>query len=152
MHVFSLNNTQMTRKTPLPHALVRLVLSYEGSLLKAYVLALIRRLSVRCYQSLYTRRFKFYTLKHYSIHHLLNIVQTELLCVQRFGGRTTTRVYRKSLDPWVPWIHTLKMRQTLNKQVRHLLFKFPPGHPLFRVQSTETEEWLRQQTRLIVGP
>ena len=142
----------MTQKLVLPHPLVRLVLVYEGSLLKAYVLALIRRLSVRSYQSLYSRRFKFYTLKHYHLHHLLHIVQAELLCVQRFGGRTTTRVYRKSIDPWVPWIHTLKMRQTLNTEVRRMLFQFPPGHPLFRVQSTETEEWLRQQTHLIMGP
>ena len=142
----------MTLKTPLPHPLIRLIMVYEGSVVKSFLIALIRRLSVRSYQSLYTRRFKFYTLKHYHVHHLLHIVQTELLCVQRFGGQTTNRVYRKSLEPWFPWIHTINMRQTMFTLVRQLLFGFPPGHPLFRVQSTETEEWLRQQTRLIMRP
>ena len=108
--VFYLNKRKMTAYGGLPPALLRLVLVYEGGILKAYAIALIRRLSVRSYQSILSRNFRFYGLEHYCFPHLVRLLQTEVFSVQRFRGVTTKRVYRKSIIPWMPWIHTLQMR------------------------------------------
>ncbi len=135
----------------LPDDLLRIVLLYEGSILKAYIIALIRRLSVRTYQGILSRHFHFYGLERYCVPHLIRLVQTEVLCVQRFAGESTTRVFRKTVQPWLPWIHRLKLRRVLHTMVRDRLFCYPAGHPLFRVQSVFTSTWLYDQCVCILG-
>lgn len=135
----------------LPDDLLRVVLLYEGSMFKAYIIALIRRLSVRTYQGILSRHFHFHGLERYCVPHLIRLVQTEVLCVQRFGGESTTRVYRKSVQAWLPWIHRLKMRNVLHTMVRDRLYCYPAGHPLFRVRSIFTSAWLHEQRVHILG-
>ena len=135
----------------LPDDVLRLVFEYDGTVLKAFIVALIRRLSVRTYQGVLSRHFHFYGLQRYCVPHLIRLVQTEILCIQRFGGEANTRVFRKSIHQWFPWIHQLKMRRVLLNTVKDLLFCHAPGHPLFRVQSIYTANWLHTQRDLILG-
>ena len=135
----------------LPPALLRLVLVYEGGILKAYAIALIRRLSVRSYQSILSRTFRFYGLERYCFAHLIRLMQTEVFSVQRFRGVTTNRVYRKSIIPWMPWIHTLQMRNCIHDMLMRMLYLYPEGHPMFRVQTEWTKAWFLFQRTLILG-
>ena len=134
----------MTHFWRLPPALLRLV----GGILKAYAIALIRRLSVRSYQRILTRHFKFYGLERYCMQHLLRLMQTEVFCVERFlGVNATNRVYRKSIIPWLPWIHTLQMRTCIHKMLMRMLYIYPKGHPMYRVQSEWTRNWFLLQKK-----
>ena len=142
----------MTRFWRLPPPLLRLVLVYEGGILKAYAIALIRRLSVRSYQSMLTRHFNFYGLDRYCMPHLIRLMQTEVFCLERFHGvNATIRVYRKSILPWLPWIHTLQMRTCIHNMVMRMLYMYPRGHPMYRVQSEWTRTWFLLQKTLILG-
>ena len=137
----------MTLKCHLPDPLLRIVLLYEGSVIKSYLIALIRRLSVRSYQ----RIFHFYGLDRYCFDHLIRLLQTELFSIQRFQGVVTSRVYRKSIIPWLPLIHRLKMRNTLHNMVMHMLYVYPKGHPMYRVQTEWGQHWLCLQKTIIMG-
>ena len=139
----------MGTKYHLPDALLSIVLVYEGSVVKAYLIAILRRLSVRSYQRILSRHFHFYGLDHFCFHHLIRLLQTELFSIQRFQGVVTKRVYRKSILPWLPLIHRLKMRNVLHNMVMHMLYVYPKGHPMYRVDWGQN--WLCLQKTIIMG-
>ena len=141
----------MGTKYHLPDALLSIVLVYEGSVVKAYLIAILRRLSVRSYQRILSRHFHFYGLDRFCFHHLIRLLQTELFSIQRFQGVVTQRVYRKSIIPWLPLIHRLKMRNTLHNMVMHMLYVYPKGHPMYRVQTEWGQTWLCLQKTIIMG-
>ena len=141
----------MVTKYRLPDALLSIVLVYEGSVVKSYLIAILRRLSVRSYQRILSRHFHFYGLDHFCFKHLIRLLQTELFSIQRFQGVVTQRVYRKNLLPWLPLIHRLKMRNVLHNMVLQMLYVYPRGHPMYRVQTEWGQNWLNEQKTIIMG-
>ena len=141
----------MARFTRLPDPIVGIILLYEGSIVKSYLICLLRRLTVRSYQSLLTREFTFSNLPYYSVSHLAQLVHTEMYTVQRFTGHETTRVYRKCLKPWLPLIHRLHLRNDLQKVALDVIYGKPPGHPMYRRQTDTCLTWLQASKNLILG-
>ena len=115
----------MARFSGLPGPILSLVLLYEGSIVKSYLICILRRLTVRSYQSLLTREFKFSSLRYYCLSHLAQLVHTEMYTVQRFTGQESTRVYRKCLTVWLPTIHRLKMRNALHNLAVAVIYDLP---------------------------
>ena len=141
----------MARFCALPGPIVSLVLLYEGSIVKAYLICILRRLTVRSYQSLLTREFKFSNLRYYCLSHLAQLVHTEMYTVQRFTGHESTRVYRKCLKVWLPMIHRLQMRKALHNVAVAVIYGKPPGHPMFRHQTDNSIAWLQASKDHILG-
>ena len=141
----------MVRFSGLPGPILSLVLLYEGSIVKSYLICILRRLTVRSYQSLLTREFKFSSLRYYCLSHLAQLVHTEMYTVQRFTGHESTRVYRKCLKVWLPMIHRLKMRKALHNVAVAVIYGKPPGHPMFRRQTDNCLAWLQVSKGLILG-
>ena len=135
----------------LPGPIISLVLLYEGSIVKSYLICILRRLTVRSYQSLLTREFKFCNLRYYCLSHLAQLVHTEMYTVQRFSGHESTRVYRKCLKVWLPLIHRFKMRKALHNVAITVIYGKPPGHPMHRRQTAMCLHWLKGAKGLILG-
>jgi len=141
----------MARFSGLPGPILSLVLLYEGSIVKSYLICILRRLTVRSYQSLLTRDFKFSNLRYYCVSHLAQLVHTEMYTVQRFTGHESSRVYRKCLKVWLPMIHRFKMRQALHNVAVAVIYGKPPGHPMFRRQTNNCMAWLQASRDRILG-
>jgi len=141
----------MARFTRLPDPIVGIILLYEGSIVKSYLICLLRRLTVRSYQSLLTREFTFSNLPYYSVSHLAQLVHTEMYTVQRFPGLESTRVYRKCLKPWLPLVHLINLRNNLHDVTINMIYGKTPGHPMYRRQTETCEKWLLAAKRLILG-
>ena len=142
----------MTPKIPLPAPVIRLVTAYEGSALHSYMICIVRRVTVRSYQAILSRNFRFYMLPTYSHGKLARMIHTALYSIQRFNGSQATRVYRRAMIPWLPFVDRFEMRKTLHDQLRTWLYKFPPeGHPMFRRETALSKAWLVKQSVLIFG-
>ena len=133
----------MALKCVLPDPIIRLVLLYEGSVVKAYLICLLRRLNVRCYQRVFSRDFNFYNLKHYCISHLAHLVHTEVFCINRMHGEVTKRVYRKALAPWFPLIKKLKMAKPVHTLAMKIVYgRYRKGHPMYSTLNEVNLVWL----------
>jgi hypothetical protein len=142
----------MTQKYPLPHDLMRLVATYEGGALKAYFICIIRRVTVRSYQTILSRNFKFCHLPRFPMVYLTQLVHTALYSIQRYYGVVPARVYRKELAPWMQFIDTFKMRKALHDDLIRIVFhRLPPGHPMYRNESAFADAWLTEQKQKILG-
>ena len=141
----------MPRFCTLPAPIVSLVLLYEGSVVKSYLICILRRLTVRSYQSLLSREFKFSNLQYYCMSHLAQLVHTEMYTVQRFSYHESTRVYRKCLKVWLPLIHRLKMRKALHNLTIKVIYGKPPGNPMFRRRTEPCRNWLEGAKLKILG-
>ena len=150
-HIFTLNKPKMTLFGRLPAPIVSLVLLYEGSIVKSYLICILRRLNVRSYQALLTRDFKFNSLNYYCLSHLAQLVHTEMYTVSRFSGHESTRVYRKCLKVWLPLIHHFKMRNALHNIAVQVIYGKPPGHPMFRRRTDACLVWLNHAKVKILG-
>ena len=138
----------------LPAPIVSLVLLYEGSIVKAYLICILRRLNVRSYQALLTRDFKFSNLRYYCMSHLAQLVHTEMYTVHRYQGypsHESQRVYRKCLKVWLPLIHHFKMRKALHNVTVQVIYGKPPGHPMFRRRTDMCVRWLNRVKTQILG-
>ena len=141
----------MPRFCTLPGPIISLVLLYEGSIVKSYLICILRRLTVRSYQSLLSREFKFSNLRYYCMSHLAQLVHTEMYTVHRFTGHESTRVYRKCLKVWLPLIHRFKMRKALHNLAIHVIYGKPPGNPMFRRRTDPCRNWLDDAKLKILG-
>ena len=74
----------MVTKYHLPDSVLSIVLVYEGSIVKAYLIALLRRLSVRSYQRILSRHFHFYGLDHFCFQHLIRLSRRNCLAYNGF--------------------------------------------------------------------
>ena len=141
----------MARNCPLPDPIIRLVLLYEGSVVKSYLICLLRRLNVRSYQAVLSREFNFYNLKYYSISHLAHLVHTELFSINRLAGQITTRVYRKAITPWLSLIHRLKMKKALHRIAVKLIYgRYRKGHPMYNTRTYINLLWLEASMGKII--
>jgi hypothetical protein len=142
----------MAQKTQFPACVMRLLTAYEGSALHSYMICMVRRVTVRSYQAILSRNFRFYMLPTYSYAQLVKLLHTALYSIQRFNGSQATRVYRRQIIPWLPFIDQFEMRKMLHTQLRQLLFQYPPrGHPMFRKETAVSHAWLARQSVLIFG-
>ena len=105
----------------LPAPIIGLVLAYEGSIVRAYAKALVRRVTVRSYQRILGRRFRFYMLDRFCLAHLVRLIHTAFHSIQRYHGVLSTRVYRKCLIPWLPMINRLSIRTEVHNTLVNLV-------------------------------
>ena len=106
---------------------------------------------MRSYQALLTRDFRFVNLKFYCLSHLAQLVHTEMYTVNRFSGHESTRVYRKCLKVWLPFIHHFQMRKALHSLAVQVIYGKPPGNPMFRRRTGASIDWLNRAKVEILG-
>ena len=130
----------------LPTDICALILIYEGKIVEDYIRCIVRRMCVRSYKRVLSRKFRFAMLPLMNLRHLCFLVHTQLQTFERSAGVIARNISRVHINPWLPIIRKYKMKSLLHTTALHCIRQLLETTPLTPFRDV----WLEWQRDIIL--